>query len=441
MSKKFLGVFLFCLCLSLTVQAQVFNAQTFFLDNGLQVVVIENHKAPIIKQMLVYKAGAVDEKVGKGGVAHLLEHLMFRGTKKVRGQEFNRIMEKNGAESNAFTAQDMTAYYQFIDVSRLELAMLLEADLMKNLAFTGDDFSAERSIVFQERKQRVDNNPTALFSEKVKKVLWQNHPYGNPVTGRDEEILDLTEKDVFDFYHRYYAPNNAVLVLSGDIDLQTAKNLANKYYGSLKPVKIEQKEFIYLPQVYKARLEMSLPEVKIAKVVRIYVVPSFIQNPKRAYALDVLSEYLTGDRSAPMYQKLVVKEKKALGVDASYDGISRSFGTFVLSAVPVQDANQSFEKSLSDAFNQAIKEITPEKVEKVKRKMLADLVYLQDSPSSAAEMVALFIASGGKLEDLNGYAENLKRVTVEDVKEAVRLLSDKTPQVIGILYPQEKTDE
>ena len=155
------------LCLSVTARAETFKIEEFFLDNGLQVVVIENHKSPIIQQMLFYKVGAVDEKIGKGGIAHLLEHLMFRGTSNVKGQKFNRIMEENGAESNAFTAQDVTAYHQFLDISRLELAMYLEADRMRGLKISESDFETERDIVFQERKQRVDNNPAAKFYEKI----------------------------------------------------------------------------------------------------------------------------------------------------------------------------------------------------------------------------------------------------------------------------------
>ena len=216
------------------VRADSFDIQDFYLKNGLQVVVLENHKAPIVKQMLFYKVGAADEKKGKGGIAHLLEHLMFRGTTKVKSTDFNKLSEKNGVESNAFTSQDVTAYHQLADISKLELLMLLEADRMQNLKLNEDDFVTERDIVFQERKQRVDNNPSAKFFEMVNNVLWQEHPYANPVTGYDDEIMGLSKDDALDFYNNFYVPNNALLVLAGDIDVITAKKLAEKYYGKLK---------------------------------------------------------------------------------------------------------------------------------------------------------------------------------------------------------------
>ena len=183
-------------------RARLFGAQSFVLDNGLEVVFIPNRRAPIVKQMLWYKSGSVDEAPGKGGSAHLLEHLMFRGTEKISGQAFNRLMEENGAESNAFTSTDVTSYHQFLDVSRLEPAMFAEADRMRNLKISDEVFALERDIVFQERKQRIDNNPTAQFSEEIRRVLWQDSPYGRPVTGTEEEILNLSKDDIEAYYRR-----------------------------------------------------------------------------------------------------------------------------------------------------------------------------------------------------------------------------------------------
>ena len=212
--------FLICLLFMSGVSmadARLFAMEEFYLDNGLRVIVINNAKAPIVKQMLWYKAGSIDEPLGKGGTAHLLEHLMFRGTEKISGSDFNKILEKNGADVNAFTAQDVTSYHAFIDVSRLELALLMEADRMNGLHLTPENFALERDIVYQERMQVVENNPSAPFKENLQRALWQNHPYARPITGEAEEILSLTQKDVEDFYRRFYSPENAVLVLSGDV--------------------------------------------------------------------------------------------------------------------------------------------------------------------------------------------------------------------------------
>ena len=429
------------LCLSVTARAETFKIEEFFLDNGLQVVVIENHKSPIIQQMLFYKVGAVDEKIGKGGIAHLLEHLMFRGTSNVKGQKFNRIMEENGAESNAFTAQDVTAYHQFLDISRLELAMYLEADRMRGLKISESDFETERDIVFQERKQRVDNNPAAKFYEKIRHVLWQDHPYGNPITGQEKEILNLTRDDALSFYRQYYAPNNAVLVLSGDIDLATAKELVVKYYGKIKSSDLKKLEFENLPNNYRARVEMELPDVKLGRMVKMFAAPSFNQDKKVAYALEILGEYLTGDKNAPLYQKLVIKDKKALDVSAGYDGVSRSYGSFVLSVVPSGDIDARFENVVEDAVRYSMKIINEEKISKVKQKMLSELVYLMDNPSSLAQLVGYMAATGMKVQELNSYADNIRNVSLDDVRAAFDVLWNKAPQVTGVLQPEDMNNE
>ena len=274
-------------------QAKLFNGEEFFLPNGMQVIVIPNHRVPVVKHMVWYKSGAVDEKPGKGGSAHLLEHLMFRGTPVIPGNRLNELLEANGAESNAFTSQDMTAYHQFLDISRLELAMFLEADRMKNLEIGDEDFELERSIVFQERKQRVDDNPAAVFGEYLQRALWQNHPYSRPVSGTEDEILSLNKKDVEDFYKLHYAPNNAILVLSGDIDPAMARRLADRYYGKLKRgLPVERPSLPQLRENFKSTVEMALPQVSSPRVVKFYAAPSYNQGRGAIYNLEVLADYM-----------------------------------------------------------------------------------------------------------------------------------------------------
>ena len=425
------------LCLPCGAQAKAFEIETFFLDNGLQVIVIENHKAPIVQQMLLYKVGAVDEARGKGGIAHLLEHLMFRGTAKVKGQSFNRVLEENGAESNAWTAQDVTAYHQFLDISRLELAMFLEADRMRGLKISDEDFATERDIVFQERKQRVDNNPAARFYETLNNVLWQEHSYGRPVTGLDEEILSLKRQDAVAFYRTYYAPNNAILVLSGDIDTATARRLAEKYYGRLETTDIKQTEFSKLPDFYRAKVEMRLPEVRLGRMVKIFAVPSLKMAPKEAYVFEVLAEYMAGDENAPMYQELVLRQKKALSLGVGYSGVARSYGTFGITAVPVNEADEAFVAAVDQAWEKALKELTQEDLEKVKQKILVDLIYLKDNPASLAGLVGRMAATGIETEVLENYDEEIMKVSVDEVKETAQRLWSQVPQVIGILHPEE----
>ena len=432
----------FGLCLSFDTRAENFNVQEFYRDTGLQVIVIENHKAPIIQQMLFYKVGAVDEKPGQGGIAHLLEHLMFRGTTKVDGQLFNQILEQNGAESNAFTAQDITAYYQFMDISRLELAMFLEADRMQGLDLNKRNFKTERDIVFQERKQRVDNNPTALFFEKVRAVLWQEHPYGKPVTGQDREIDNLTQNMAKEFYESYYAPNNAILILSGDIEPQVAKSLAEKYFGEIEPRKVGLKaDFPKLDKQFDARLEMKLPQIKAERMVKLYVAPSVNLDKTEVYPLMVLAAYLGEGETSKLYKKLVLQEKAALGVSVSYDYASRSYGGFSISATPKEDIKtEDFEAALNKAIKQAVAEITIEEIEKTKAKMLAGQVYLRDNPNDAAYIVGAMAAVGMSVEEIENHAENIRKVSAAEVRQAAKKLFGGAISVTGIVKPAEEAN-
>ena len=248
--------------------AELFKTDEFTLDNGLQVVVIENHKAPLIKHMVWYKVGSVDEIRGKGGIAHLLEHLMFRGTKLLKNSGFNDVADELGAEHNAFTSFDVTVYHQLVDISKLEALMAMEADRMQNLAFDEDAFIAEQKIVYQERQQVIENNPAAAFNERFNLLLWGNLAYGQPITGQNAEIMALTYNDARDFYERFYAPNNAILILSGDIDSKTAKILAQKYYGSIPAKTVERVAAALNEDKFQTSLTMALPDIQAVKIVQ-----------------------------------------------------------------------------------------------------------------------------------------------------------------------------
>lgn len=422
----------------LPAQAKLFNGEEFYLDNGMQVIVVPNHRVPIIKHMVWYKSGSADEPAGKGGVAHLLEHLMFRGTHKIPGNRFNEIMDKNGAESNAFTSLDMTAYHQTLDISRLELAMFLEADRMQNLDFSDNDFETERKIVFQERKQRVDNNPAAYFGEALRRNLWQEHPYSRPVTGTDEEILSLTKQDVIDFYKKHYVPNNAILVLSGDIDVYTAKKLAEKYYGNLpRGAEPARKPMPEIEPSIRQKLEMSRPQINGVTVVKSYAAPSFNVKPEYRYALSVLASYMGDGDTSKLYKKLVLRDKKALGVSVSYDGAADSYGTFSISAIP-QNGVSSDEliAAVDKAWAEALSELTEEEASRVKQKQLAGLVYLRDNPNDAAYITGSMAVVGIPLAEIEKQADNINAVSAADMSKAAAELENNSPQIIGVLKPE-----
>lgn len=428
--------------LSKGAQAQLLGAQEFFLANGMQVIVVPNHKAPIIKHMVWYKSGSIDEPIGKGGVAHLLEHLMFRGTDKIKGNSLNQLLEENGAESNAFTSLDMTAYHQFLDISRLELAMFLEADRMQNLKISEQDFALERDIVFQERKQVVDNNPAAYFGENLRRSLWQEHPYGRPITGTEEEILSLTKADVEDFYNKYYAPNNAILVLSGDIDMPTAKKLAEKYYGGLKQKsKFERKTLPKLEASYKGKIEMSRPKINAWRVSKSFAAPSYNLEPEAIYDLSVLSAYLGEGETSKLYKKLVLEQKKALSVSTYYDAASRSYGTFSISAIPQKGVNaEELLQAIDVAWDEAIAELNFDEIAKVKQKMLAGLVYLRDNPNDAAMIVGSMAVVGMPLTEIEAQEDKIHAVDYKKVKLQAAKLRQQTPQITGVLKPEGGAD-
>lgn len=428
-------------CFVTNVQAKMFGISEFKLDNGLQVLVIPNHKAPIIKHMVWYKSGSVDEPKGKSGTAHLLEHLMFRGTKKVKDGVFNDVINQNGGESNAFTSLDYTAYHQFLDISRLELAMYLEADRMQNLKITPQSFEKEQNIVFQERKQVVDNNPLSYFGESVRKVLWQEHPYGLPVSGYPDEIKSVTQDDVEAFYEQFYAPNNAILVLAGDIDVRTAQKLAKKYYGKVKARKIGEKaDFPELKRKFEANLQMKLSEAQTKRLMKVFLAPSVNVETNKIYALAVLAKYLGEGETSALYQDLVLKQKIALDVSVSYDYANRSYGTFVISAVPVEGITQAeFEKALQASLQQALKQISPRKIDLVKQKMLAGLVYLKDNPSEAAYLVGMMAAVGFDAKEIDGLDEKIEDVSAGQVLSVAKEILQET-SVTGWLLPQKESE-
>lgn len=404
----------------LFASAKIFKANEFTLDNGLRVVIVENHKAPLVKQMLWYQVGAVDEFRGRGGSAHLLEHLLFRGTQKVSGNEFNRIMEKNGAVSNAFTSYDVTVYHQFADVSRLEILMALEADRMQNLKISEEDFAAERKIVFQERKQMVENNPASPFYEKLRMMMWGVSPYGQPITGMPDEIMALKYKDTLDFYHKYYAPNNAILVLSGDIDMQTVRPLVEKYYGKLQKRDVKREIQPAIAENWQQTLQMQLPDIKTPRVLLSFMLPPREKLQEKIYAYDILAEFLGGGETAELYRDLVLKQKKAIAVSADYNYMTRSNTVFSIAMTPnmsiVFDSDIAV-KELKQALQQAQQALTEERLEQIKRKISANMVYLNDNPQTAANWIGYMLSMGFKLNDVQKYEDNIKAVTLKEMQK------------------------
>lgn len=417
----------------------LFKAHEFTLDNGLQCVIIENHKAPIVKHMVWYKSGSVQENAGKSGSAHLLEHLMFRGTKRLKDGQFNDIMNKNGVISNAFTSYDVTSYHEFSDVSRLEMIMALEADRMRFLSFDEKAFETEQKIVFQERKQVVENNPASPFNERLRLVLYGGTPYERPITGYNEDILAITYNDIMALYRRFYAPNNAIVVISGDVDVQTVRPLIEKYYGSLKAELIEKASPRRVVDKFNQKLEMSLKGVITPKFSTTFVLPSHQELGKKVYAFEVLADYLGYDENSVLYKKMVVEDKMASYVNTVYNHTTRGNTVFSVTMLPPNEYDALPENSLQELKQQmtaAVDALDEAKLAKTKRKMLSNLVYINDNPEDAAYWVGYALSVGISLDELQHYEDRIAAVSLEEVKDAYKDLLEAA-SVDGILLPLE----
>ena len=444
MLKRLIRHIFFCCVVSLLsqhpAQAAFENAEEFFLDNGMQVVVIPNHKAPIVFHAVLYKEGSVDEHIGKGGLAHLTEHLMFRGTHKFPDGRFNQLIENNGGQSNAGTSHDFTYYHQFLNIRSLELAMYMEADRMNGLALEDNAFYQERKIVFQERQQRMNSNVASAFWEKFNKFFHGDSPYGNPVAGTEKEIAALTKKDVDDFYRRYYTPSNAVLILSGDIDVQTAQDLAQKYYGSIKNKKDKHSRKSVIEDLENKQKEASVlsefhKEVSVNRAVAQYMLPHYAGNDKKLYALMLYADWVGDGVNSLVYKELVEKQKIAVSAGTEFSFLTRGNSLFSFYAYFNKTADfPKLQKQFYSVLQQSEKQLTAKVLADLKEKELAGLIYQNDNPSHAADIVLSWLGADYTLEDIKNFEKNINQVTLDDIKTVIKDIKEIYP-VWGVVSP------
>ncbi len=421
-------------------QAGVFNPEAFTLENGLQVVVIPNHRSPVVSQMVWYKVGSADDPPGKSGVAHLLEHLMFKGTNVMAPGEYSKILARNGGRENAFTSNDTTAYYQVVAVDRLELVMKLEADRMVNLVLTDADVLPERNVVVEERRARTDNNPAALLDEQMSAALYLNHPYRIPVIGWKHELESLTTEDVLAFYRRNYAPNNAILIVSGDITAEKLRPLAEKYYGPIPARKVAKRVRLKEPPHRAARrVQLRSPQVREPRWGRDYLAPSFASGEKQhAYALEVLNDILAGGATSRLYRSLVVEQKIAVSAGASYDGDAYDLGTFSFYGQPAAGIGMDrFEAAMDAEIAKLLGSgVTINEVKRAKKRLLAGAIYARDSLRRGARVIGTALTSGQTIDDVETWPEHIKAVTRDRVNEAARAVFKISNSVTGLLLPE-----
>jgi zinc protease len=421
----------------------VFNPETTTLSNGMRVVVIRNHRVPVVTHMVWYSVGSADEGIGESGIAHFLEHLMFKGTKKYAPGEFSRILARNGGQENAFTSSDYTAYFQTIAVDRLEMFMEMEADRMTNLVLTEKGVKTEKAVVMEERRSRTDNDPGERLAEQVNAALYLNHPYRRPVIGWAHEIEALSLKQVMAFYKKWYHPSNAILVVGGDITLEKLKPLAEKYYGSIAISKPNSRMRPIEPsQTAKRRVTLEDKRVQQPAWGRVYIAPGHLSKDKKhAYALEILANIIGQGTTSILFQKLVVEDKIAVGAGSYYQGKRHGPGTFSLYASPLKGIKmKTLENNIENILKNILRNgIDPKEVERAKKRLRSKAIYARDSITTGARVIGAALAVGLTIDHVEKWPDHIGDVTTKEVNAAAKAVLNPSNSVTSILL-KKKTD-
>lgn len=419
--------------------------QEFTLKNGLKLVVQEDHRAPVVVSQVWYRAGALDEVNGKTGVAHVLEHMMFKGTKKVPAGQFSRLIAAAGGKENAFTGMDYTCYFQQLEKSHLPLSFKLEADRMTNLQISDEEFAKEIKVVMEERRWRTEDKPQSKVNEQFQSTAFRAHPYARPVVGFMNDLEHMTAADAREWYNTWYAPNNAIIVVVGDVKTQEVLKLAKQYFGNIKPRKLPaRKPQTEPPQIGERRVVVKAP-AKLPYLVMGYHVPTLsdkAQTPEQAwepYALDVLAGVLSGNDSARLNQKLVREAALAVDVGAGYDSTSRGReALFELEGMPSEGKTITELETALVAQIEKIKTdgVTQQELDRVKAAVIAADVYQRDSMFYQAMQIGQLETMGYSWRLLKEYPEKLKAVTSEQIQAVAKKYLVKDNMTIAILDPQ-----
>jgi zinc protease len=416
------------------------KAFQFALQNGMQVIVLPDHRAPVITQMLWYRVGAVDDTPGIGGLAHFFEHMMFRGTTVNPGNSFSLTVARNGGEDNAFTTHDYTAFYEEIAKDRMRVVMGLEADRIANLDLSDANVRTERDVVMEERRMRIDNDPQSLMREQMDAALYMSHPYGRPVIGWPDEIRHIDRVAAQDYYEHHYAPNNAILVIAGDVTSDEVRTAAEAEYGKLqaRPL-VPRWEFAQPARLGETRLSVSRADVKVPLFMRLYRVVSYPEaRPGEAEALETLAQLIGGDTTSTLYRKLVVEKKLASDAGASYDGYSRDDGEFAVYAVPRPGIRlDQIERAIDDIIADA-SGTQPNSAEltRAKTQLVAAAVYRRDSQYEMASAYGQALAIGLTADDVEQWPERIRAVSANAVRDAAAKRLVKKDAVTGYLLPE-----
>jgi len=441
--RKFIACLILGLAAALPASAKD-QVTTFTLDNGMDVVVIEDHRAPVVVHMVWYRAGAADEPPGASGVAHYLEHLLFKGTENMESGEFSEVVARNGGSDNAFTSYDYTAYFQRVASDRLGLMMKMESDRMVNLRLTEQDIAAERDVILEERNQRVENSPGSLLREQKNAAQYLNHPYGTPIIGWRNEMRALDMEKALDFYKTFYAPNNAILIVAGDVMPDEVRALAEEHYGKLpaNPDLPERARPQEPRQMAERRIALEDARVAQPYVTRSYLAPERDSgDQEKAAALDLLAEILGGGTTSLMAEKLQFETQRAVSTSAFYGGTSLDDTTFGLAVVPAPGVTlQQAEDAMDEVIATFMEEgVDSEQLARIKMQVRASEIYARDDVGRLANRYGRALTQGLTVEDVQAWPEILDAVTEEDIMSAAQELFERNNSVTAWLTAPEVT--
>jgi zinc protease len=418
----------------------------FALANGLEVVVVPDHRAPVVTHMIWYKVGAADETPGKSGLAHFLEHLMFKGTEKNPGDSFSRQVAEIGGQENAFTGSDYTGFFQRVPRNHLKEMMALEADRITGLVLTDDVVRPELNVVLEEQNMRVANNPAARLGEQMDAALYLNHPYGRPVIGWRPEIEQLNREDALAFYRRFYSPNNAVVVVAGDVTAEEVKADAEATYGKIAGRAETNPRHRPMEPLQEAPRTVTLADLRVEQpsVSRDYLVPSESSaKPGESEALEVLAHVLGSGENCRLYRTLVVEQGLALNAGATYSGTAVDYAKFAVFGVPKSGVSlPRLEAAIDGILAELIAQgVSSDELDRAKTRLIADAVYAEDNQATLARWYGSALATGQTVEDVRGWPDRIRAVTAEAVQNAARTWLDRRHSVTGYLVKTLQSEE
>jgi zinc protease len=431
---------LFAFLIAFTKPADATNVREFVLDNGLKILLLENHKSPAVTFQVWYRVGARNERDGKSGLAHFLEHMMFKGTPTTKPEEYSRLIAKNGGRSNAFTSSDMTVYFATMSRDKIGVEIELEADRMANALLGDTYFEPEKKVIQEERRLRTDDNPASALSEAAGAVAYTVHPYRRPVIGWMDDIQNLSRQDLVDFYKLYYAPNNAFIVVTGDFSteeiLAKIKSAFEKIPRGAEPPKVRAEE---PPQRGERRVNLK-KEAELPFILMYYHAPN-LKSPDN-YALDLLSVVLAGGRSSRLYHALVYQKRIALSIDADYSGVSIDPTGFSVTAQLMPGKEPAEVEREIDGLLEKIKSelISERELQKAKNQIESSYIYAQDSIFGQAMKIGYYESAAG-WRMMDAYLDGIRRVTREDIRRVAKQYLDRDRRTVGVLIPTKEKSQ